>query len=287
MSSALADSPARRTSRTHNTKDIAVEAAAKLDRFFHQLARSPRRPLLLLDYDGTLAAFRIDRFQARPWAGVRRQLQRIQRHGRTRIAVITGRPAAEIAPMLALDDPIEVWGLHGAERLHPNGHRELDDAPPAARARLDEIRAFLRLDSLGGLYEDKPNAAVLHWRGHAPARARQIEQRARALFAPLVSLQGIALLEFEAGIELRVGRDKGGAVRQILAESGDDSPVSYVGDDLSDEAAFRAVNQARGPHLSVLMRRASRATAADLWLRPPAQLRMFLARWEAVAASKS
>ncbi len=285
MTNTLADPPARSTEPIHNTEAISPSAAATLDRFFHQLARSPHRPLLLLDYDGTLAAFRVDRFQARPWAGVRRRLQRIQRHGRTRIAVITGRPAAEIAPMLALDDPIEVWGLHGAERLHLNGHRELEEVPPAARARLDELRAFLRINSLGGLYEDKPNAAVMHWRGHAPSRARQIEQRVRALFAPLAQFEGIALLEFEAGVELRVGRDKGGAVRQILAESGEDSPVAYLGDDFSDEAAFRAVNQARGPHLSVLMRRAFRGTAAELWLRPPAALRMFLARWETVAAS--
>jgi trehalose-6-phosphatase len=35
-------------------------------------------PLLLLDYDGTLAPFRVDRFLARPWAGVRELLTRIQ-----------------------------------------------------------------------------------------------------------------------------------------------------------------------------------------------------------------
>jgi aryl-alcohol dehydrogenase-like predicted oxidoreductase len=35
-------------------------------------------PLLLLDYDGTLAPFRVDRFLARPWAGMRELLTRIQ-----------------------------------------------------------------------------------------------------------------------------------------------------------------------------------------------------------------
>jgi trehalose-phosphatase len=285
MTAILPHSPAHKPKATSRAEDTSSDAAAALDRFFHQLAHARHRPLLLLDYDGTLAGFRVDRFQARPWAGVRQQLQRIQRQGRTRIAVITGRPAAEISPMLALDQPIEVWGLHGAERLHPNGHRELEDAPPATRARLDELRALLRRDALGGLFEDKPNAAVMHWRGHAPARARQIEQRTRALFEPLAHLEGIALLEFEAGIELRVGRDKGGAVRQIITESGEDAPVTYLGDDLSDEAAFRAVNLAAGPHLSVLMRRAWRATAAEVWLQPPAGLRTFLTRWESVAGA--
>ncbi len=268
-------------------QQIPRDAAAKLDHFFHLLAHAQHRPLLLLDYDGTLAAFRVDRFQARPWAGVRQQLQRIQRHGRTRIAIITGRPAAEIAPMLALDQPVEVWGLHGAERLHPNGHRELQDPPPATRARLDELRAHLRRDALGGLYEEKPNAAVLHWRGFAPARARQIERRTRALFEDFAQLEGITLLEFESGLEVRAGRDKGGAVRQILAESAQVAPVTYLGDDLTDEAAFQAVNAAPGPHLSVLMRRTWRATAAEVWLRPPAALRTFLARWESVITAQT
>lgn len=279
--------PARKAKAAHNPQTLTPEVAATLDSFFHQLARSRRRPLLLLDYDGTLAGFRVDRFQARPWAGVRQQLQRIQRNGRTRIAIITGRPAQEISPMLALDEPVEVWGLHGAERLYPDGRRHLQDAPPATRLRLDDLRARLRQDALGGLYEEKPNAAVVHWRGHAPSRAKKIEQRTRALFEPLTELEGIALLEFEAGLELRVGRDKGGAVRQMIEEAGEDSPVTYLGDDISDEAAFRAVNQARGPHLSVLMRRTWRPTSAELWLRPPAGLRTFLSRWETVAAAKT
>lgn len=264
-----------------------AEANVKLESFFKGLAGSTRWPLLLLDYDGTLAGFRVDRFKARPWAGVRQQLQRIQRHGRTQISVITGRPAAEIAPMLALDPPVQVWGLHGAERLHPNGERELQDASPATRAVLDEVRTQLRHNALGGLFEDKPNAAVMHWRGHTPSRAKQIEQRTRALFEPFAQLEGIALLEFESGLELRAGRDKGGAVRQMLQEAGGDAPVAYLGDDLTDEAAFRAVNRARGPHLSVLMRRKWRSSAADVWLQPPAGLRSFLSRWEAVAAQKT
>ena len=257
---------------------MTEETGKKLEGFLCTLAAG-QRPLLLLDYDGTLAAFRVDRFTARPWAGVCELLKRIQAQGRTRMAVITGRPAEEIAPMLALDPPLEVWGLHGAERLYPDGRRVLETVPAETRGKLDALRAQLKLDSLGGLYEDKANAAVMHWRGYAPQKARQIEQRTRALFEPLAQLDGLRLLEFDAGLELRAGRDKGGAVEAILAEEKADAPVVYLGDDLSDEAAFRAVNRAVGPHLSVLVRREERPTEAEAWLRPPAELRMFLGRW--------
>ncbi len=263
---------------------MTPQTAEKLEAFFRAFAGAPT-PLLLLDYDGTLAGFRVDRFKAQPWSAVRELLARIQRQGSTRMAVITGRPVAEIAPLLGLDPPLEVWGLHGAERLYPDGRRELEEAEPAIRQKLETLREQLRRDALGGLFEDKPNAAVMHWRGHSPRAAKLIEKRTRALFEPLAQLDGLALLEFEAGLEIRVGRDKGGAVEAIIAEAAPYAPISYLGDDLTDEAAFRAVNAARGPHLSVLVRQRWRETAADAWLRPPEEMRIFLSQW--LAALKS
>lgn len=258
---------------------MIAEADERLNDFFETFAGNAR-PLLLLDYDGTLAPFRVDRFKARPWAGVSDQLARIQRQGRTRMAVITGRPAHEIAPMLGLDPPLEVWGLHGAERLCPNGQRRLEGISSETQQTLESLRAFLKRDSLGGLFEDKANAVVMHWRGVAPREAEQIEKRTRELFEPLVAIDGLRLLKFEAGLELRAGRDKGGAVEAILQEhscaaDGCCRPA-YLGDDLTDEAAFCAV---KGRGLSALVRRTWRKTAADVWLQPPTELRAFLDRW--------
>lgn len=263
---------------------MTSQTAEKLEAFFCAFAGAPT-PLLLLDYDGTLAGFRVDRFKAQPWSGVPELLARIQHQGHTRMAVITGRPGAEIAPLLGLDPPLEVWGLHGAERLYSDGRRELEEAEPEIRQKLGNLREQLRRDALGGLFEDKPNAAVMHWRGHSPRKAQLIEKRTRALFEPLAQLDGLALLEFEAGLEIRAGRDKGGAVEAIIAEAAPCAPVCYLGDDLTDEAAFRAVNAARGPHLSVLVRQQWRETAADAWLRPPEEMRTFLSQW--LAALKS
>lgn len=257
---------------------MTSETAHKLESFFRAWPDGAR-PLLLLDYDGTLAAFRIDRFKAYPWAGVRELLTAIQRQGRTHISIISGRPPQEVARLLALESPVEIWGLHGVERLHPDGRREVEELPPATRAKLDELRRKLHHDAFGGLFEDKPNAVVMHWRGQPPQKARFIEQRTRQLFEPLAQLEGLTLLKFEAGLELRAGRDKGAAVRTIIEEGNHASPICYLGDDITDEDAFRVVNHARGPHLSVLMSRKQRKTDADVWLRPPAELRSFLARW--------
>jgi trehalose 6-phosphate phosphatase len=256
---------------------LTDETAHKLEQFFRAFAAGTKR-LLMLDYDGTLAPFRVDRFKARPWSGVRALLKRIQDQGQTRMVVVSGRPAGEIAPLLGVEPTPEVWGLHGAERLDADGRRTLEQQSPETRAKLDELCAHLRRDVLGGLFEEKPNAVVMHWRGAAPGKARAIEKRTRALFEPFARLDGLALLEFEAGLELRAGRDKGGAVLALLEELKDGAthPAAYLGDDLTDESAFRAI---KGSGLGVLVRRQYRDTAADVWLRPPEELRDFLETW--------
>ena len=258
-----------------------TEKEEKLEEFFEALKGAPRS-FLFLDYDGTLAPFRVDRFTARPWTGVRELLKLIQQQGRTRMTMITGRPAQEIRPLLGLEPPLEVWGLHGAERIYANGRRELEEAPAQTQAKLEELRATLRRDSLGGLFEDKANGVVMHWRGASPARAKQIERRTRALFEPMAQMDGLMLLDFESGLELRAGRDKGGAVKAILEEArveGFQGPAAFLGDDLTDEAAFAVMNGLDSAHLSVLVRREPRETVADVWMKPPGELLGFLGRW--------
>jgi trehalose-phosphatase len=253
---------------------------ALLDRFFQSIS-GPAVPLLLLDYDGTLAPFRVNRFEAVPWPGVRDLLNEIQAQNRTRIVVITGRPAAEINPLLALNQAVEVWGLHGFERLHPDGRREVESISPGVRSKLDELHSALRHDAFGGLFEPKSNAAVMHWRGVRTPQAAIIERRTLALFEPLTELEEFRLLPFEYGVELRVGRDKGEAVAMLLDECDGCRPAAFLGDDLTDEAAFRAM-QRRG--LSILVRPKHRETAAELWLKPPTELLNFLKCWLSAAS---
>jgi trehalose 6-phosphate phosphatase len=262
------------------------ETATMIDGFFRCFS-SQITPMLLLDYDGTLAPFRVDRSKAQPFKGIREDIARIQGQGRTRIVVITGRAAHEIAPLLrgfppVVAEPIEVWGLHGAERLRADGKREMQPSSAETQRALDYVREYLRHNNLGGEYEDKPNAAVMHWRGASERTARFIEQRTRELFEPLSRREGFTLLEFESGLELRTGPDKGDAVRALAAEVPAGTPIAYLGDDYTDELAFRAVNEHSGPHLSILVRPERRETEANVWIKPPAELRKFLKRWAEV-----
>ena len=92
-------------------------------------------------------------------------------------------------------------------------------------------------------------------------------------------LAGYALQmhEFDGGLEIRVqGVSKAEAVREILGETKADTPLAYLGDDLTDEDAFAALPENA---LKVLVRREQRPTRADLWLTPPDELLAFLDRW--------
>src|SRR5438270_891959 len=72
------------------------------------------------------------------------------------------------------------------------------------------------------------------------------------------------------------GRDKGDAMRAILMETNPDAAVAYLGDDQTDEDAFRAL---KGRGLTALVRPESRPTAADIWLQPPQELIEFFDDW--------
>jgi trehalose 6-phosphate phosphatase len=258
---------------------MALDSALKLDAFFDSFADAA--PLLLLDYDGTLAPFQVDRFQAIPWPGVRQALGLLQKQRRTRMVMVSGRPAGEVLPLLGLPEPLEVWGLHGFERLYPGGRLEQQRLPAAVKRHLDELCAALAKDSFGALFESKSNAAVMHWRGANADRAAAIERQTRALFEPLAAMPGFQLLPFDGGLELRAGCDKSAAVEALLAESTPGAPAAYLGDDLTDEAAFRAL---AGRGLGVLVRPEARETAAEVWIRPPEDLLDFLRRWHEAAA---
>lgn len=256
-----------------------------LQPFFQSVAMADKS-VLLLDFDGTLAPFRVDPSAVRPWARVAGLLDKIQEQGRTHIAIVTGRPALDVAAQIGMARPPEIWGLHGAERLLANGKIEHQTLSEDAQLRLNAARHAIHsaefTSQLDLRLEEKMNAVVLHWRGKSLRIIHEAKSRTRDLLAPFEAMPGIAVLHFDGGVEVRVGRNKGDAVRMLLSEYPLYTPSAYLGDDRTDEDAFREISN-RG--LGILVRREWRTTAARLWLRPPVELRRFLNGWLAALRS--
>ncbi|HYW40712.1 MAG TPA: trehalose-phosphatase [Terriglobales bacterium] len=248
----------------------------EVEGFMNAVAQSPVSALLL-DYDGILAPFCLNRQEALPYPGMTALLQEIIVNGRTRVVIITGRNAREVIPLLAVHPSPEIWGCHGLERLRPDGTCEAPRVEEPVLHALADADRWLRYQGLHNRAEFKTAAVAVHWRGLDEATAAEIRDQVLLGWLPIAQSTPMELLEFDGGIEMRMpGRDKGDAVRTILDEIGPGVPVAYLGDDLTDERAFLALG-ALG--LSVLVRPEWRKTAAALWIRPPEGLREFLTRW--------
>jgi trehalose-phosphatase len=245
--------------------------------FVASIAMAPAR-VLLLDYDGTLAPFRVDPREARPYPEVVPVLKAVMNAGGTRVVIVSGRPASELPPLLALDPRPEIWGSHGWERLRPDGTTQFEQPSEGERRALDDAaRAAGASVPQGARMERKLASIAMHWRGLDEHVARACRDAIARAWLPHSSSGTLELLEFDGGLELRApGCNKQHAVKAILATTPADAAIAYLGDDMTDEDAFRAI-KARG--VSVLVRAECRPTAADVWLRPPADLVTFLEHW--------
>jgi trehalose-phosphatase len=255
----------------------ALNSHVDLGAFFERLSQAPAR-VLILDYDGTLAPFQVRPERATPYPRVEEMLDDIMTARRSHVIIVSGRPVADLVPLLNLHRRPELWGAHGGERLLPDGRGTRLHTSDAVRSRLQEAERRARnLAAPGVRVESKLASVAFHWRGApalATARARQALPR---LWRPLVGDGELELLPFDGGMELRArgcGQQK--VVEAVLSETAAEATVAYLGDDVPDEDAFAAV-QPRG--LPVLVRHRLRDTAARLWIRPPYELLGFLRRW--------
>jgi trehalose-phosphatase len=239
--------------------------------------QSAPRSVLMLDYDGTLAPFQDDRFEATPYPGVEDRLAFLSGLSRVRLVLITGRSARDLRDLLPSTISVEIWGSHGRERLSPDGSYELASLDPLQQDALREVGQQLFDLGFAPALERKPASLAVHWRGLEPEAKERLCSLTFSVFGQIAPGSGLQLLPFDGGLELRsADRSKGTAVRQILAQEPATIPLAYLGDDLTDEDAFAEVGN-RGA--SILVRPVVRESSAGFWLRPPEELLDFLDSW--------
>jgi len=197
--------------------------------------------LLMLDYDGTLAPFHINRMEARPLPETRDALLKLIDAGHTRVVIVSGRPAEQVDELLDRL-PVTIVGAHGFQRFEQlEGTRE-STLSPAEMEGLKVAETTAKAAGLNRYVEHKPASIAVHTRGMGMNESREVEELAWGLWAPVAEDFGLECRAFSGGVEIRSRHyHKGIAVETLLEEMPEDVLAVYLGDDETDEDAFQAL----------------------------------------------
>ena len=236
--------------------------------------RASGRLVLLLDFDGTLAPI-VDRPER---AGMpdrtRRALERLMAMEGVVVAVVSGRGLADVRERAAIPG-IAYAGNHGME-IEGAGLHRIHPQAAAARPELEAAAAVIEpaLEGIDGAFvEDKGLTLSIHYR-LAPDHAEEVREivlEAAAGRAGLAVTEGKMVLEVRPRVEWHKGR----AVLFLLEQMQPprDAPVLYLGDDRTDEDAFRALQGWSPTAEGILVAEAPSAdSAATSHLRDPAEV---------------
>lgn len=194
-------------------------------------ALAGRRPLLVAsDYDGVLSPLADVPSEAGPEPGAAEVLGRLAAVPGVTVALVSGRGMADLQATSGFTGRLRWIGSHGAEFDGPLTD-DLAHRRDALAARLEP----LVVGTPGARLEVKPASVAVHVRqvSDRAAAAALLEDARAQVDSSLTLKPGKDVLEFAV-----TDADKGSAVRRLAAEVGARG-ILYLGDDVTDEDAFR------------------------------------------------
>lgn len=228
---------------------------------------------IFLDYDGTLTPI-VSRPDEAVLPNVSRQiLHRLA--AKTPVAILSGRELKDVRQRVGIDGIIYA-GSHGFDIAGPRGLRRqeareflpaLDEAEKELREKLDGIA--------GALVERKCFSIAAHYRNVNESDFPRLEGGVSEIATRHRELRRI---DGKKVYELlpKTDWDKGKAVLWLLKHLGLERPDArpiYIGDDRTDEDAFRALER-RG--IGILVSEEPKPTAASYSLGNPSEVERFL-----------
>ncbi|HEV3049722.1 MAG TPA: trehalose-phosphatase [Longimicrobium sp.] len=249
--------------------------------------RASGRLALLLDFDGTLAPI-VDRpeLAAMP-ERTRRALERLMAMDGVTVAVVSGRGLADVRERADIPG-IAYAGNHGME-IEGAGLHRIHPQAAGARPELEAVAAAIEpaLEGIDGAFlEDKGLTLSIHYR-LAPDHAEEVREivlEAAGGRAALAVTEGKMVIEVRPRVEWHKGRAVLFLLEQMQPPA--DAPVLYLGDDRTDEDAFRALHGWSPAAEGILIaEQPSPDSAASSHLRDPSEVgTLFEALADAVAA---
>lgn len=213
---------------------------------FESLDALASAPVLLVasDYDGTLAPIVDDPAQAFPDREAMVALRALGSLPQTHVAVISGRALKELASLSEAPDEFHLVGSHGSE-FDADFVHSLDADQAALHARvLSELEQTARMHE-GFAIEKKPASVAFHYR-NAPEDAA--DQAIDAIRRGPAAIDGVHIKEGKKVLELCVVETHKGMALETMRRRVGASAVLFLGDDVTDEDAFRTLT---GPDVGV------------------------------------
>ncbi len=224
-------------------------------------------PLFFLDYDGTLAPIVDDPDAAVPHPEAPDLLRTLD--AQYPLWIVTGRDLQTLASFL--DQPLNAIGLHGAQE-GVVGREANSLMSNAAAEALRHLRQSV--PSIDGLrVEDKDRSFAVHYREVTDEEAARAQLKDWLADLPdvLDAIWGKKVVELRPD-----GLTKGTAVRRIAEQHPDHVPV-YLGDDVTDEDAFAALQEM--DRYAVTIKVGNNDTQADARLDGPNAVMGYLRRY--------
>lgn len=209
---------------------------------------SLERAALFLDFDGTLVPIADRPDAVHPDAETIALLGRLIERTGGALAVVSGRPIAALEKLLAPATPA-LAGSHGLELKLADGSVVRQPVDSAGLQRAVELLREFAAGDRRLIVEEKPASVALHFR-QAPEKQVDCEALARKIVRERRSLH---LLEGKMVVEIKAARgDKGAAVDELMRIKPFEGRLPVVaGDDVTDEAAFKAVARRDGITIKV------------------------------------
>lgn len=204
-----------------------------------------RRPAVFLDYDGVLTPI-VDRPEdARMSPDMRRVVHELA--GRCPVCVVSGRDRAVVQDLMGMSDLI-VAGSHGFDIWHPERGTLRHEAAAGFEGLVAEVGDELD-DGVGWLdgvqVERKRASVAVHYRRADADAAERVAELVRRMLAQRPGELKLTPGKMVYEIQPNLDWDKGRAVRYLLDTlglTGPDTVPIYLGDDVTDEDAFRALH---------------------------------------------
>ncbi len=255
--------------------DTPPDALSHFDEIVSRMAGRP--PALFLDYDGTLVPLARRPELAVASDALRQAIAHLA--AVMPVAVVTGRGRRNVTEMLNVPG-IAYAGSHGFDIVDAKGHDLSGDIGEPYRPALEQaLRALTPvLEPIDGAFvEDKVYSLAIHYREVDPQRHGAVRA---AVDAEAARHQDIKRTGGKMIHELRPDIDwnKGTAVLRVMEALGLTARTAvpfYLGDDETDEDAFRAIEETG---IGIRVGEPSGPTHAHFSLGTPDDVGVFLDR---------